>query len=263
MSDVLKIDRPAPRVLRVLINRPAKRNAVDYDTRQALIDAMSAAQRDAECGALVIGGVDRVFSVGGDLPSMVGISIDAARARMTHGAQLCRLVANSAFPIVSAAEGFCAGAAVGLALLGDAIIVGRDTRILFPFLKIGLVPDWGLLRSLPLRVGTATARRLFTSGKPVTGEEAFRLGLADEDVGEGDVMAAAIERASALSRLSPNAYGRMKERLLSPALTLDEALAREEADQAEMLTGPDFREGYAAFNEKREPDFLRGTGHKS
>ncbi|MGQ0619349.1 MAG: enoyl-CoA hydratase/isomerase family protein [Panacagrimonas sp.] len=263
MNELLRIDRPAPRVLRVLINRVPKRNAVDYDTRQALIDAMSAAQRDAECGALVLGGVDRVFSSGGDLPSMVGLSEQAARARMAHGATLCRLVANSPFPVVSAGEGFCAGAAVGLALLGDAIIVGRDTRILFPFLKIGLVPDWALLRSLPLRVGAAAARRLFTSGKPVTGAEAFRIGLADEDVGEGDVMLAAIERASALSRLSPSAYARMKQRLLSPALTLDEALSREEGDQAEMLTGADFREGFAAFSEKREPAFQRGTGTKS
>lgn len=255
MTEPLKIDRPAPRVLRVLINRPAKRNAVDYDTRQSLIDAVSAAQRDAECGALVLGGVDRVFSAGGDLPSMVGISEVAARARMAQGHQLCRLVAHAPFPVVSAAEGFCAGAAVGLALLGDAIIVGRDTRILFPFLKIGLVPDWALLRSLPMRVGVAAARRLFTCGQPVTGEEAFHIGLADEDVGEGDVMCAAIERATQLSRLSPRAYARMKQRLLVPAATLDEALQREESDQAEMLTGADFREGYAAFTEKREPQF--------
>lgn len=255
MSELLRIDRPAPRVLRVLINRPAKRNAVDHDTRQALIDALTAAQTDADCGALVLGGVERVFSAGGDLPSMVGLSEQAARQRMAHGAQLCRLVAQSPFPVVSAAEGFCAGAVVGVALLGDNIVVGRDSRILFPFLKLGLTPDWGLLYSLPSRVGVATARRLFASGKPLKGEEAFRIGLADEDVGDGDVMAAAIERAAALSRLSPRAYARMKQRLLSPAATLDEALAREEADQAEMLTGPDFREGYAAFTEKREPEF--------
>lgn len=255
MSETLKIDRPAPRVLRVLINRPAKRNSVDMAMCLALIEAVSAAQADAECGALVLGGVDRVFSAGGDLPSMVGSTEQSARERMARGAKLCRLIAHSPFPVVSAAEGFCAGAAVGMAMLGDSIIVGRDTRIIFPFLKIGLVPDWALLRSLPMRVGTATARRLFTSGKPVTGEEAFRIGLADEDVGEGDVMATAIARAVQLSRLSPRAYARMKQRLLSPALTLDEALEREELDQTEMLTGPDFREGYAAFTEKREPNF--------
>jgi enoyl-CoA hydratase/carnithine racemase len=254
-EDVLRIDHPAPGIRRVLINRPAKRNAVNAETRGALIDALRAAHADPDCRALVLGGVERVFSAGGDLPSMVGITREAAHARMSNGGGLCTLVASAPFPVVAAAEGFCAGAAVGLAMLGDTIVAGHETRILFPFLKIGLVPDWGLLYSLPKRVGTATARRLFVSGKPVTGEEAFRIGLVDEYVDDGDVMAAAVSRARTLSALSPKALARMKQRLLVPAATLDEALALEALDQAEMLTGPDFREGYAAFTEKREPQF--------
>lgn len=257
MSPLLKIDRPAPRVLRVLINRPSKRNAVDYDTRQALIDAFTAARDDVECSAIVLGGVDRIFSAGGDLPSMVGISEEAGRERLRHGHQLCRLVADSRVPVIAAAEGFGAGAVVGLALLGDHIVVGKDTRFLLPFLKIGLIPDWGLLHTLPERVGVATARRLFSSGEPITGAEAFRIGLADQDVEEGDVMAAAIEHAVKLTRLSPHAYARMRARLLQPAASLAEMFAREEVDQAEMFTGPDFREGYAAFTEKRAPDFYK------
>jgi 2-(1,2-epoxy-1,2-dihydrophenyl)acetyl-CoA isomerase len=255
----LQIDRPAPRVLRVLLNRPQKRNAVDHGTRQALIGALTAARADPQCGALVLGGVGRVFSAGGDLPSMVGLSEAQARERMQRGHQMCRLIADAPFPIVAAAEGFCAGAVLGLALLGDAIVVGRDTKILFPFLRIGLAPDWGLLRSLPMRVGTATARRLFTSGKPVIGEEAFRIGLADEYVDDGDVMLAAIERATQLAQLSPAAYARMKRRLQEPSAALDEELKREEDDQSALLTGPDFREGYAAFTEKRDPVFVPAT----
>lgn len=256
MSNLLQIDRPSPRVLRVLINRPDKRNAIDNNTRQALIDAFIAARDDADCGAIVFGGVDHVFSAGGDLPSMVGLSETQARERMRHGHRLCQLFASSRVPIVIAAEGFCAGAVVGLALLSDHIVVGRDTRILFPFLKIGLIPDWGLPHTLPARVGVATARRLFSSGQPVTGEEALHIGLADTDAGETDVMAAAIEQAGRLARLSPQAYARMRERLLHPASTLAEALHREEDDQASLLTGPDFREGYAAFVEKRAADFI-------
>lgn len=252
---MLKIDRPAPQVLRLLINRPAKRNAMDYDTRQALIEALTAAQSDADCRAIVFGGVDRVFSAGGDLPSMVGITQSQARERMQHVQVACRLIANSRVPVVAAAEGFCAGAAVGLALLGDHIVVGHESRILFPFLKLGLVPDWGLLRTLPARVGLPTARRILMAGQAVTGEEAARIGLADEYVGDKDVMIAAVERASALSRLSPEAYARMKSRFLRPSATLDEELQREEDDQATLLTGADFREGYAAFTEKREPEF--------
>lgn len=256
----LKIDRPAAQVVRLLIDRPAKRNAVDRDVRQAMIDALTAAQADPECRAIVLGGVDRNFSAGGDLPSMVGMSEVQARERMRHGHRICRLIAGSRVPVVSAAEGVCAGAVVGLALLGDYIVVGGETRILFPFLRLGLVPDWGLLRTLPGRVGVAAARRILTSGRAIRGEEAVRLGVADEDVGSGDVMAAAIEQAGKLARLSPQAYARMKQRLLQPSATLDEELKREEDDQTALLLGADFREGYAAFAEKREPDFFSPAG---
>ncbi len=199
MTDLLLIDRPADGILRLRINRPEKRNAVNQAVRKALIEAVSGAQNDAECRAMVFGGAEGVFSAGGDLPSMVGISQEAARTRMASGAELCRLIANSPFPIVSAAEGFCAGAVVGLSLLGDHIVGGKSTRILFPFLRIGLVPDWGLMFSLPRRVGTATARRLLCRGQPVLGEEAADIGLIDEYVGEGDVMAAAVRRAQYLA----------------------------------------------------------------
>lgn len=255
MNPLLKIDRPAPKVLRVLINRPDKRNAVDQATREALLEALTAAQTDASCGAILLGGVDRVFSAGGDLPSMVGMSEAQARERMRHGHRICRLIAESRVPVVSAAEGFCAGAVVGLALLGDHIVSGRGTRFLFPFLKLGLVPDWGLLRSLPLRVGLPAARRILTAGRAIDGEEAVRIGLADDYVGDGDVMIAAIEQADRLSRLSPQAYTLMKARLLQAPLTFDEDLWCEEGDQTEMFLGADFREGYAAYTEKREPDF--------
>ncbi len=260
MDKPLQIDRPAEGVLRVLINRPAKRNAVDAATREALVEALEAAQLDAQCRALILGGVGGTFSAGGDLPSMVGITRQAARERMQHGGKLCRLVAHSPFPVVSAAEGFCAGAAVGLAMLGDHIVVGPQTRILFPFMKIGLVPDWGLLYSLPLRVGSATARRLFTSGKPVTGDEAIAIGLADEHAGQEDVMKTSVERARFLASLSPASFARTKQRLLTPATSLDEALVREAEDQSEMMTGQDFKEGYAAFIDKREPQFRRRNG---
>jgi 2-(1,2-epoxy-1,2-dihydrophenyl)acetyl-CoA isomerase len=256
----IRTDRPRPEILRLLIDRPEKRNAVDAQTRQALVEALAAARGDAASRALVLGGTGGLFSAGGDLPSMVGMSEAQARERMRQGHQACRLVADSPVPVVSAAEGICAGAVVGLALLGDHIVVGKGSRILFPFLRLGLVPDWGLLRSLPARLGPAAARRILAAGRPIGGEEAAALGLADECVEDGKVMAAAVERAAALARLSPRAWQRMKQRLLRPSATLDEELQREEDDQTALFLGEDFREGYAAYAGKREPRFAAPAG---
>jgi 2-(1,2-epoxy-1,2-dihydrophenyl)acetyl-CoA isomerase len=252
----LLIERPVAGVLRLLINRPDKRNAIDFDVRQQLTEAFEWLGTDGGVRAVVMGGVGGHLSAGGDLPSMVGLTEEDARTRMRHIAALCRLVYGCRLPVVTAMEGFSAGACVGLALLGDHIVAGENTRILFPFMKLGLVPDWGLLHTLPGRVGLPAARRLLVSGETLSGVDAQRLALADEVVADGEVMETALRRASAFAALPRAAFARMKQRLAFPCKTLDEDLLREGDDQAALLLGADFREGYAAFMEKRAADFV-------
>lgn len=248
-------DDPAPGVVRLLINRPDKRNAIDYDVRQALIEHLSEISGDPGVRALVCGGVGGIFSAGGDVPSMVGLTEAQARSRMTHIRRLCLSLAALPIPVVSALEGFAAGAAIGLALLGDHIVVGPGSKILFPFMKLGLTPDWGTLRTLPARVGLPCARGLLTSGQVLSGEEAVSLRLADEFVTDGDIMAGALHRAEQMARLPQEAFARMKQRLNHPAEDLPSELKREEDDQADLLLGADFKEGFAAFSARRDPDF--------
>jgi len=255
---VVLLDWPAPYVARLRINRPDKRNAIDYAVRQGLIDYLTQLQGDSGFRALVLGGVGGIFSAGGDIPSMVGLDPAGARTRMRHAHELCRLVAQLRVPVVSAFESASTGAAVGLALLGDEIIMGRGARVLFPFLRLGLAPDWGQLLSLPRRVGLPAARRLLTRDGPVLAAEAEQLGLADQVCDDDAVMTTAIERAEVLAALPALAYGQMKQRLNHPSATLAEEFDREEDDQAACLCGPDFREGYQAFREKRQPVFLPG-----
>ena len=261
--EVVLLDEAAPGVARLRINRPDKRNAIDWAVRQQLyegLERVEAMGAEGQARALVLGGVGGVFSAGGDLPSMVGLDQASARERMRHITRLCRRVAALPLPVISAVEGFSAGAAVGLALLGDHIVVGESTRILFPFLRLGLVPDWGQLFTLPRRVGLPTARRLLISQEPVTGAEALAIGLADAQVPDADVMAEAIRVALALAALPTDAFARMKTRLNAPSSSLDEELLRDEDDQATCLCSDDFREGLTAFGERRAPDFVKRPG---
>lgn len=258
-EQVVLRDEPRPGVVRLLINRPDKRNAIDFDVREALINHLRDIGNAPHVRALVCGGVGGIFSAGGDVPSMVGLSEEQARARMTHIHQLCLQLAALPIPVVSALEGFGAGAAVGLALLGDHIVVGPGSKVLFPFMKLGLTPDWGTLRTLPARVGLARARRLSISGEVVSGEDAVAIGLADEYA--VDIMQAAIVQAEKMARLPQEAFARMKQRLNEPASDLHAELEKEENDQTRLLLGPDFREGFQAFTQRRDPDFsLIGRG---
>lgn len=257
---VVLLDHPAPGVLRLLINRPDKRNAINHEVREALFDALQAALQDEQCRAVVIGGVGGMFSAGGDIASMADLDEAGARQRMQHIHQLCRRLQDFPLPVVSAAEGFCAGAGVGMALLGDLIVAGPSSKFLFPFLRLGLAPDWGSLRTLPARVGVAVAKRMLLQGEVINGADAHRLGLVDELV-EGDVMAAAVGHAERLAALPQDAFARMKRRLGEPADSFAEELQREEDDQAVLLLATDFREGFAAFNDKRPPYFTRRVAH--
>ena len=128
---------------------------------------------------------------------------------------------------------------------------------MFPFLRLGLVPDWGQMLTLPRRVGVGHARRILTSGQTVQGEEAARIGLIDTLVPDDQVMAEAIRRAGELALLPQDAFSRMKQRLNEVSASLADELAREEADQAVCLLGGEFEEGFAAVVEKRSPDFTR------
>jgi 2-(1,2-epoxy-1,2-dihydrophenyl)acetyl-CoA isomerase len=246
--------------VRFLINRPDKRNAIDHEVRQQLTDAFTTALADSSVRAVVLGGVGGVFSAGGDLPSMVGLSESEARGRMQHIHALCRLVANADIPVVSAIEGIGAGAAIGLALLGDQIIVGKGTQILFPFLRLGLVPDWGQLLTLPRRVGLPHARQILVAGKPVQGGEAFLIGLADKVVADDEVMTTAISQATELAQLPSQAFARMKARLNNLSAFLTDELEREMSDQAVCLLSDDFVEGYDAFKNRRVADFVARPG---
>lgn len=251
------VDRPDADLLRLRIDRPDKRNAIDHAVREGLVEALRAARLDGRTRAVIIGGVGGAFSAGGDIGSMAELTQAQARERMRHIHRLCRELVETPLPVVAATEGYCAGAGVGLALLCDVVVAGSATQFLFPFFRLGLLPDWGLLRTLPARVGPASARRLLL-GAAVTGTEAARLGLADEDVGEADVMDAAIERSRVLARLPQAAFAAMKARFNRPSSDFEEEFRREENEQTRLLTGSDFREGFAAFVEKRVPDFKAG-----
>ena len=259
-APVVILDRPAPHVARLRINRPDKRNAIDLAVREQFIDLLDQSLADPEVRALVFGGVAGVFSAGGDVSSMEGLTEDQARERMRHIHVLCRKVADARLPVVSAMEGVTAGAAVGLALLGDRIVMGRQARVLFPFMKLGLAPDWGLLMTLPRRVGLPVAQRLFCDGQPISADEALRVGLADVVCEDAEVMDTAVRVAASLAALPAQAYARMKQRLVHPSATLAEELVREENDQAACLLTDDFQEGFDAFRNKRSADFIHRPG---
>lgn len=248
------VDEPARWVRRIRINRPDARNAIDDATRLALLTALSKAEEDVGVRAVVLGGTEGIFSAGGDLPSLIGLSFEAALARLSSGHEIVTLAWEFPKPVISAVERFAVGAGAGLALLADDVVVGRSAAFMFPFPKLGLIPDWGITGSLELRTGWPVACRLLRDGATVKGEEAFSLHIADRLTDDDAVMQEAIELAALRADQALDAFAGLKTMLRGRAesrLNLD----LEARTQAMCITSPAFAEGYAAFQEKRAPRF--------
>ncbi len=254
MPDRVLVDHPAERIARVTLNRPERRNALDGETRTQFVDAAAAALADDTVRCLIITGAAGHFCGGGDLTSMPETT-HAMRARLKDGHRGVRLLLQSEKPIVAAVEGHAAGAVASIALLADMIVMGASAQITIPFFKVGLVPDWGMLHTLPRRIGAARARQAIFSARGYGADEALAIGLVDRVVEDDEVQAAAIEQARTLAALPPHAFAIVKQQLAAMPAPLDTALEMEALAQAICITGTEFAEGAAAFKAKRKPVF--------
>jgi len=252
---VVKVERLADSIARIAINRPDKRNALNADTRTALIAALEDVLYDDAVHAVVLGSEGGYFCAGGDIDSMAGLDARAGRTRMKQNHRIVRLLAESEKPLVAAVEGYGVGAGAGLALLADTIVLGESAVIGFPFFNVGLIPDYGILHTLPRRVGDARARQLLLYARMVKGRDALDVGLADEVVPDGTAEEVAFARARSLAAMPPFAFALARRQLGTAPVSLEAALEMEAMGQASCFLTADFQEGRTAFLEKRKPKF--------
>lgn len=247
------------RVAVVTMNDGRRRNPLSDGMRAALIDALSEMDERDDVRAVVLTGADGNFSSGGDIGAMPPPSLRHAGERLEQIAQLVRLIGDCRHPTVAAVDGVVAGVGLGLAAACDVVLVTERARVLFPFARLGLLPDGGSLATVAQRVGTACARRLFLQAEPVRAAEAVRLGLADELVAEEALMARAETCASELGARAEGTVRAVKRFYAAGDLTVEAALRAEAEIQPEMYFSGDFAEGKQAFFERREPHF----GHRA
>jgi hypothetical protein len=122
---LVRTERPAPGIARIVLDDPAKRNALSAALRAELTAAFDAAHGDATVRAIVLTGARGAFCAGGDLSSMGTMPADAGRARMKASHRMIRSIAAAEKPVVSAIEGPAMGGGAGLALLADAVVAGE------------------------------------------------------------------------------------------------------------------------------------------
>jgi 2-(1,2-epoxy-1,2-dihydrophenyl)acetyl-CoA isomerase len=238
----------------ITLNRPDKLNAFTLGVHEGLQAALEEA-RHPEVRAVVITGAGRGFSAGQDLTEFGEAGDVGSMLRATYHLNVMA-IRSLEKPVIAAVNGVCAGAGLSLACACD-IRLASDAAFFVPgFVGIGLIPDSGGTYFIQRLLGTPRAFEWMTSNRRLTAEEAHAWGLVSEVV-EADAFAARVaERAAGLAAAPTHAIA-LTKRLFGEAATatLEEQLEREAEAQAEAAQTDDFREGVAAFGEKRAPEF--------
>jgi enoyl-CoA hydratase len=257
----LLIDRPQAQVLRVIMNRPDKLNAVDGDMHRELTEIWRVVDADPNVSAVLLTGAGKAFSAGGDLDLLDEMIADfATRSRVWQEARdMVYNLINCSKPVVSAINGAAVGAGLALALLADVSIAGASARLIDGHTKLGVAAGDHAAIVWPLLCGMAKAKYHLLLCEPVTGAEAERIGLVSLAVPDEDLQARAMDVAVRLAEGAPNAIRWTKYALnnwlRAAGPIFDASLGMEFLG----FGGREAPEGAAALRQKRAPRFPHGS----
>jgi len=247
-------------VVSLTLNRPDKLNAFNPEMHKLLREALEKARDDAAVRAVLLTGSGRGFCAGQDL-SERNVSADAAPIDLSVSLgsnynPLVRRLRALPKPVVCAVNGVAAGAGANIALACDIVLAARSASFVQSFSKLGLVPDSGGTYFLPRLVGSARAMGLALLAERLSAEEAERWGLIWRAVDDARLMEEAAAVARALAAGPTRGYGLIKKALnASAGNSLDAQLDLERDLQREAGFSEDYREGVAAFMQKRKPQY--------
>jgi 2-(1,2-epoxy-1,2-dihydrophenyl)acetyl-CoA isomerase len=241
------------------LNRPDSLNAVTRAMHGELKDAIARAAGDSEIRCLIITGAGRGFCSGADLVDSATLSggvPDLAKVLDETYNPLIRSLRDLPKPIIAAVNGAAAGAGANIALACDIVLAARSAYFTQAFCKIGLVPDAGGTWFLPRHVGRARAAGLAMLGDKLPADQAESWGVIWKAVDDDKLMGEVETLARHLATQPTTALGLIKTALSAAETnTLDAQLDLERDLQAIAGRTSDFREGVAAFREKRLPKF--------
>ena len=243
-------------VARITFNRPQRLNAINSALGLEVKQALEEIATDDEIQVLVITGNPRIrekegqqeikhcFSAGWDLSETAPVE------------PIVEMIAAYEKPVIAMVNGFALGGGCEIALACDFIFASENSEIGLPEINRGLLPGWGGTQRLPRRIGVPRAKWMILSGDTVSGSEAKKIGLIDEVVNKEGLDRAVSEFATKLAGKPPLGLKKIKE-VINRGIEVDlqAGLKFEQEALGFLLQTEDFREGIAAFMEKRDPQW--------
>lgn len=252
MTDIVLTERRGP-AFHITLNRPDRRNAINKD----LLDLVAAGFREAAADpsvrvVVLTGAGDKAFCAGGDLGG--GFNFDFSQPRSAYG-DLLRLSREFPLPIIVAVNGHCIAGGMGFLALADIAVSVDGAKFGLPEVKIGLFP-MQVMSLLGRLVPPRMVREWALTGELFDAATAKDAGLVNHVVSAGEMAAKVDALVASLAARSPSAIRRGKYALrVLDGMSFEQAIAFTEGQLSLMTLTGDAKEGFASFNEKREPNF--------
>jgi len=243
-------------VATLTFNRPDALNALSSSVLEELDTAVDRIESDAAIHGAIVTGAGRAFVAGADISEIAKLDRSSGLDFARRGQGVFSRIEALPKPVVAAVNGFALGGGCEVAMACHVRVASTRARFGQPEVKLGIIPGFGGTQRLPRLVGRGTAAKLILSGRPISAEEALRIGLVDE-VAEPEAL---LERCEALLKeILANGPGALAAALAAirggSDLPLDDALELEAELFAELCSRDEMKEGTSAFLEKRDPAF--------
>lgn len=257
MTDHVLIEK-AGGVLTLTLNRPEKKNALTRAMYQAMGDAIDQAADDRDVRCVLIQANGDMFTAGNDLADFAAVNAgdDSAIRGREGGNPLLAALGRAKTPLVAAVNGRAVGVGVTMLLHCDLVFVAEDALLTTPFVNLALVPEAASSLLLPARIGHARAFSMFVLGEAVDGKTAAAWGIANAAVPAGELRAKALAAAQAVASRPPASVTLTKS-LMRDNEAINAQMSVEGAHFAAQLKSPEAAEAFAAFAQKRAPDFSK------
>jgi 2-(1,2-epoxy-1,2-dihydrophenyl)acetyl-CoA isomerase len=244
------------------LNRPDRLNALDAPLAEALLDALTRIDGDSSVKVVTLAGEGRSFMAGGDVSVFRAAGEEAPRqigGLISRFHQIVRLIRRMRPPVIAGVQGPVAGGGLGLALACDLVIAADNASFVPAYTRLGTSPDGGTTWSITRLIGPRRALEWITLGDPMNAQDAAAIGLINRVVPAAQLDAAVSALARRIADGPAFAFASVK-RLVhqAPINSFDEQLEAERDGFVAAARTADFREGVAAFLEKRAPVFGGG-----
>ena len=252
-SHILSIRHGA--VLEARLNRPEKMNAMTGAMYSGIVDILEQASSSNSIRAVLLTAEGSTFTAGNDLAEFMSMSADLDA--VSPQSRFVRAITGATKPIVAAVHGRAVGIGTTMLLHCDLVYGTPDLKLSTPFVDMGLVPEAGSTLLFPTYIGLQRASALMLLGETLDAEAAVAAGLVNATVSADELHAHALEKAQALAAKAPEAFAEARRLMRADRTQLDACMTKEGEAFARAVRGPEAREAFSAFFEKRKPVFNR------